>query len=909
METNVLYFNALHCFVSHRIASHRIVYSKSAIRKKQRKKASEQAHNKAQQSTTQHNTTQRSTTKHNTSHRITPHHKTTRKMIVGTSTSRMALPLLLPLLPLLPLLLPTRVDAVWYSEVCPTHMRYKVRVDPDTGGVVQVTHPGAFVHKQTRPQPSREGTVHWEGNSHSNSNGNASNEPAPPPPPPPQDPNNNGRTLRSNRVWRDPGDSETDALVVGGAYDNKYEYERSSSSFSFARRVLETFRRIDIGVDIDTEWLLPRSLLGDENPHDFGVLQEGEFFVKPCLCESTRWTFPQPEEGNNETNGNNETIDDLRSDPGNWGQYPNGLYAYVPPGAASKRDEWDDLPLYLCNERAVYCGVPANSDDGSSTNAAYEHNHNGNHNAVKCYDQNMRHVIARNAWPLILLWYFGLAVICCCTVHGRTAGDYVWDRATHWFQKVLCFGGGTSGGSGTSSGGGDAGTSGGNTHTAGDANEPTASTQRAHYDFNDRMLRRMIDDNDGEWGRRRTQPQDTNTNNNTNARGRPWFYSSQRRLFERSLLAQVQWIWRHQEYLRELERREMGLPPPQIKLRVKRFNSETTPSKNGDGGGYGVGTGQPGQRGGCGVAANAGASDGAANSDSDSNSDSNSNSNSNSNTANANANATTTTTTEESVGTSTANSVAAADGTTDSNDADADAATTRIPSATLPNDCGANEKGDDSDNNGNDNDDDEPEYVTLPLGPDLDENDTGDDENDNDNGLAQPAANEHEHEHEQHGDDDTDAPTCTICFCPFEDGDRIGDLPCRHEFHVECLKGWLQRKNACPLCNARLGRPERPEPAAVHNDNGNGNDGNNDDDDDPDTSHHSIGGLVRRIRIRRNGRRRSRSPSAEFGEIRRGNRVGMIGSIGAAEDIAVASQTTAGTNRGSRVGTIGYPRV
>ncbi|OEU14362.1 hypothetical protein FRACYDRAFT_269570 [Fragilariopsis cylindrus CCMP1102] len=61
-------------------------------------------------------------------------------------------------------------------------------------------------------------------------------------------------------------------------------------------------------------------------------------------------------------------------------------------------------------------------------------------------------------------------------------------------------------------------------------------------------------------------------------------------------------------------------------------------------------------------------------------------------------------------------------------------------------------------------------------------------------------------------DDDDEEPTCTICFCPFEEGDKIGDLICRHEFHVECLKGWAQRKNACPLCNVRLGRPERPSP-------------------------------------------------------------------------------------------------
>jgi Ring finger domain len=41
---------------------------------------------------------------------------------------------------------------------------------------------------------------------------------------------------------------------------------------------------------------------------------------------------------------------------------------------------------------------------------------------------------------------------------------------------------------------------------------------------------------------------------------------------------------------------------------------------------------------------------------------------------------------------------------------------------------------------------------------------------------------------------------CSICLVPLETGDRIGNLPCRHQMHVDCLKSWLQRQNACPLC-------------------------------------------------------------------------------------------------------------
>jgi hypothetical protein len=45
-----------------------------------------------------------------------------------------------------------------------------------------------------------------------------------------------------------------------------------------------------------------------------------------------------------------------------------------------------------------------------------------------------------------------------------------------------------------------------------------------------------------------------------------------------------------------------------------------------------------------------------------------------------------------------------------------------------------------------------------------------------------------------------DGHTCTICLAPIEDGSRVGALVCTHIFHVECLKGWLKRRNVCPLC-------------------------------------------------------------------------------------------------------------
>jgi hypothetical protein len=55
---------------------------------------------------------------------------------------------------------------------------------------------------------------------------------------------------------------------------------------------------------------------------------------------------------------------------------------------------------------------------------------------------------------------------------------------------------------------------------------------------------------------------------------------------------------------------------------------------------------------------------------------------------------------------------------------------------------------------------------------------------------------------ESDGDANNDEQ-CAICYAPLEDGDKIGRLPCSHDFHAACLKVWLQRKNSCPLCQAR----------------------------------------------------------------------------------------------------------
>eukprot|EP00977_Amphora_coffeiformis_P024531 scaffold16119_cov162-Amphora_coffeaeformis.AAC.8 len=49
-------------------------------------------------------------------------------------------------------------------------------------------------------------------------------------------------------------------------------------------------------------------------------------------------------------------------------------------------------------------------------------------------------------------------------------------------------------------------------------------------------------------------------------------------------------------------------------------------------------------------------------------------------------------------------------------------------------------------------------------------------------------------------DDDQEEHECAICLGLLEAGDVVGDIPCGHLFHKDCLKVWIKRKTRCPLC-------------------------------------------------------------------------------------------------------------
>lgn len=41
---------------------------------------------------------------------------------------------------------------------------------------------------------------------------------------------------------------------------------------------------------------------------------------------------------------------------------------------------------------------------------------------------------------------------------------------------------------------------------------------------------------------------------------------------------------------------------------------------------------------------------------------------------------------------------------------------------------------------------------------------------------------------------------CAICLEPYQEGEILTALPCKHHFHVECAAGWMRRARHCPLC-------------------------------------------------------------------------------------------------------------
>ncbi|KAM7359442.1 E3 ubiquitin-protein ligase RNF181 homolog [Cochliomyia hominivorax] len=58
--------------------------------------------------------------------------------------------------------------------------------------------------------------------------------------------------------------------------------------------------------------------------------------------------------------------------------------------------------------------------------------------------------------------------------------------------------------------------------------------------------------------------------------------------------------------------------------------------------------------------------------------------------------------------------------------------------------------------------------------------------------------------HEITIDDDKETLECAVCKQPAENGEKYKILPCKHEFHEECILLWLKKANSCPMCRYEL---------------------------------------------------------------------------------------------------------
>ncbi|XP_046348032.1 RING finger protein 24-like [Haliotis rufescens] len=46
--------------------------------------------------------------------------------------------------------------------------------------------------------------------------------------------------------------------------------------------------------------------------------------------------------------------------------------------------------------------------------------------------------------------------------------------------------------------------------------------------------------------------------------------------------------------------------------------------------------------------------------------------------------------------------------------------------------------------------------------------------------------------------------TCAVCLEEFKYKETLAICPCKHKFHQKCLTQWLQHRNICPMCKAKV---------------------------------------------------------------------------------------------------------
>ena len=57
---------------------------------------------------------------------------------------------------------------------------------------------------------------------------------------------------------------------------------------------------------------------------------------------------------------------------------------------------------------------------------------------------------------------------------------------------------------------------------------------------------------------------------------------------------------------------------------------------------------------------------------------------------------------------------------------------------------------------------------------------------------------------------------CTVCQEDYKEDEKLIELPCKHQFHEDCILPWLNIHNSCPTCRHALPAQEQP-PIGLHN--------------------------------------------------------------------------------------------
>ncbi|KAG2328087.1 hypothetical protein Bca4012_037124 [Brassica carinata] len=60
---------------------------------------------------------------------------------------------------------------------------------------------------------------------------------------------------------------------------------------------------------------------------------------------------------------------------------------------------------------------------------------------------------------------------------------------------------------------------------------------------------------------------------------------------------------------------------------------------------------------------------------------------------------------------------------------------------------------------------------------------------------------------------------CSVCLDDFEAGVEAKQMPCKHNFHADCLLPWLELHSSCPVCRFQLPTDETKTTDSVANDN------------------------------------------------------------------------------------------